>query len=149
MMTTKKQSAAATHVTTSKSVVSDTKEVKAVAAAPAKEETKAVEKTEAPAKKTTTAKKAPAKKAPAKKTTTRTTTKKAVAKKEEIKLEVYVEYIGKQVSEKDMVENAKKSWAYDYKKDESEIKSLSLYIKPEDNSVYYVVNGTDDGRIDF
>ena len=32
---------------------------------------------------------------------------------------------------------------------QEEIKTLELYVKPEDNAVYYVVNGTVTGQIEF
>ena len=32
---------------------------------------------------------------------------------------------------------------------DKEVKELNLYIKPEDNAVYYVVNGTSAGKVDI
>lgn len=79
-------------------------------------------------------------KAPAKKATKTT--------KKEIKTSVYVEYLGKQVEEKDMIAAVKKAWTKTGKKI-GDIKSLSLYVKPEEASVYYVINDTETGRVDF
>ena len=73
--------------------------------------------------------------------------KKAVAKKE-IKTSLYVEYYGKQVQEKDMIASVKKAWTKSGKK-VGDIKTMALYVKPEENSVYYVINGDSAGRIDF
>lgn len=82
-------------------------------------------------------KKAPAKKAPAKRTTA----------KKEIKVSTFVEYMGKQVGEKDMIAAVKKAWTKSAGKKVADIKSIDLYIKPEDGMVYYVVNGTDTGSV--
>ena len=73
--------------------------------------------------------------------------KKAAAKKE-IKTSLYVEYYGKQVQEKDMIAAVKKAWTKGGKK-VGDIKTMALYVKPEENSVYYVINGDSAGRIDF
>lgn len=86
-----------------------------------------------------TEKKAAAKKAPA---------KKAAAKKE-IKIKTYVQYMGRQVEEKDMIAAVKKSWTKEYGKKVGDIKDIALYIKPEDGAVYYVVNGTDTGSVQY
>lgn len=113
-------------------------------------------KTEAPAaeapKKTT--EKAPAKKTAAtKKTTEKTTTEKKTAEKKpaarkttakkaaSVNTEVYVQFLGKEVYAKDVVEGVKKIWTDDMGKKESELKDLKVYIKPEDNGAYYVING--------
>lgn len=73
--------------------------------------------------------------------------KKATTKKE-IKTSLYVEYYGKQVQEKDMIASVKKAWTKSGKK-VGDIKTMALYVKPEENSVYYVINGDSAGRIDF
>ncbi len=56
-----------------------------------------------------------------------------------MKANVYVEYAGKQVSEADMIKAAKALWTKSGKKI-SEIKSMRLYVKPEDSAVYVVIN---------
>ena len=75
------------------------------------------------------------------------TAKKAAAKKE-MKVEAVVEYYGRQVEEKDMIANVKKAWTKSGKK-VGDIKSMKLYIKPEEAAVYYVINGTDTGSVAF
>lgn len=129
------------------------KAVKAETAAKPAEATAAQIK--APAVKKATEKKTPEKKAPAKKTATKktttkkttTTTKKTTAKKE-IKVSTFVQYFGKQVEEKEIIDNVKKSWTDSGKKAE-DIKTMELYIKPEENVVYYVVNETERGSVEF
>ena len=73
--------------------------------------------------------------------------KKATAKKE-IKTSLFVEYYGKQVQEKDMIASVKKAWTKSGKK-VADIKTMALYVKPEENSVYYVINGDSAGRVEF
>lgn len=124
----------------------DTKtvEVKTTPAASV-EETK-----KAPAKKTTakktTAKKAPAKKtAAAKKATTAKTTTKAPAKKAAIKETLHVQFAGKSYTTEDLVKIAKDVWKYDLKQKVGDFKSVELYVKPEEQVVYYVINGEVSG----
>lgn len=77
--------------------------------------------------------------------------KKAATKstaKKEIKTTLYVEYYGKQVQEKDMIASVKKAWTKSGKK-VGDIKTMALYVKPEENSVYYVINGDSAGRVEF
>lgn len=102
-------------------------EVKAETKPEVKEETKA-----------SVEKKAPAKKAPAKKTTA----------KKDIKVKAVVEYYGKQVEEKDMIAAVKKAWTKSGRK-VADIKTIDLYIKPEEGAVYYVINGIDTGAVAF
>lgn len=56
-----------------------------------------------------------------------------------MKSSMYVEFQGKQVDEKEIVAKAKKIWVDNGNK-ASELKSLKLYIKPEENTAYYVFN---------
>ena len=109
------------------------KEVESVSAAP-KTEVKAPETEAAP--KTAAVKKAPAKtaavkKAPAKKTT---------AKKTEKTAALYVQYSGKSYSQEELVKIAEDVWKYDLKQKAKDLTSVELYVKPEENVVYYVMN---------
>ena len=83
------------------------------------------------------------------KTVTKTATKtvKKAAKKD-IKVKAFVEYYGKQVEEKDIIARVKKAWTKSGKK-VGDIKEMDLYIKPEENAVYYVINGTETGAVEF
>ena len=71
-------------------------------------------------------------------TKTATKTVKKAAKKD-IKVKAFVEYYGKQVEEKDIIARVKKAWTKSGKK-VGDIKEMDLYIKPEENAVYYVIN---------
>ena len=74
-----------------------------------------------------------------KKAAPKTTAKKSAAKKE-IKTEVVLQYGEKEVNTKDMIASVKKDWTKQKHKI-SEIKSIELYVKPEENTAYYVING--------
>lgn len=100
----------------------------------AKAEEKAPVKAEAkkPAAKKETAKKETAKKAaPA---------KKPVAAKAELKSEISVQFGGKSYSQEDLLKIAKDVWKYDLKQKAADLTSVELYVKPEENMVYYVMN---------
>jgi len=67
--------------------------------------------------------------------------KKTVAKKETEKSQnIYIEYQGKQIEQQDIINRVKDAWTQSGHRLTS-IKTLNIYIKPEDNAVYYVVNG--------
>lgn len=104
-------------------------------------ETPAEEKTEAPAKKTTT-RKTTTKSTTAKKTTTRKTTTKAV----EPTVDFYVEFNGVQEQYATIVENVKK--AYLAENEGAEITSVTVYLKPQENAAYCVINGESEFRMD-
>ena len=86
---------------------------------------------EKPVAKKETVKKAPAKKASA---------KKPVAKKAELKSEISVQFGGKSYSQEDLLKIAKDVWKYDLKQKAADLTSVELYVKPEENMVYYVMN---------
>ena len=56
----------------------------------------------------------------------------------------YVEYYGKQIDEANLVKEAKAIWTKNGNK-AADLKSLSLYVKPEENQVYYVFNDDETG----
>lgn len=127
-----------------KAAVKEPAEAKAPAKkAPAK---KTAVKKEAVKKETVkkeTVKKEPVKKAPVKKAAEKPAAapaKKAAAK-EEIKETVTVQFAGKSYSSEDLVKIAKDVWKYDLGRNEEEFKTVELYVKPEESSVYYVING--------
>lgn len=82
-----------------------------------------------------------------KKTEEKKAVKKAAPKKE-MKISVVVEYKGKQVEEKEMIAAVKKAWTKSGRRI-GEIKTMTLYVKPEENAVYYVINGIDTGAVPF
>lgn len=114
-------------------------------------EEKAVEKVEAAkteakavAEKVGETKKAVEKKAVAKKAAV----KKAVAKKEELKPEIYVQFNGQEAVLADVIEKAKKQFADEGHRAGS-IKTLQVYLKPEEYAAYYVINQKYAGRVNL
>ena len=59
------------------------------------------------------------------------------------KVALYVQYQGRQISQAEAVEAVKAAWTG------APIKTLDLYVKPEDGAVYYVVNGGEGGKLPF
>ena len=93
-------------------------------------------------------------KSAAKKTakTAKTTAKKAVntaaAKITEAKTEVIIQYQNNEVDIVKIKERVKAQFIAEGHKP-STIKDISIYVKPEDYSAYYVVNGKFSGRVDL
>ena len=117
-------------------VSNNTVEVKAAEVTEIKE-VKAEAKAEAPkaeAKKAEEPKKETAKKAPAK----------------DIKTSVVVQFAGKEVTEKDLIAAVKKAYTKKGNK-VGDIKTIEIYVKPEENAAYYVVTGVgaDDYKIEL
>lgn len=56
----------------------------------------------------------------------------------------YIEYYGKQIDEASLVKVAKSIWTKSGKK-AGDLKSLNLYVKPEENMAYYVFNDDETG----
>lgn len=70
----------------------------------------------------------------------KTTIRKAAAKKAELKSAVHVQFDGKSYSQEDLLKMAKDVWKYDLKQKARDLSSVELYVKPEENLVYYVMN---------
>ena len=119
------------------------------AAAPVKE---AEAKKAAPAAKAE--KKAPAKKAPAKKAevkkaaapAAKTAEKKAPVKKAaKVEETVNFQFSGKSYTPDDLMKIFRDVWKYDMTGREEDIRNVELYVKPEENTTYFVVNGSITG----
>ena len=124
-------------------VAAKTEAVAAETAKAAAEKTEAVK--EVVAEKTEAVKEVVAEKTV--KTAKKTTAKKPA--KKEIKVRTFVQYYGKEVEEKEMIAAVKKDWTKVNGKKVGDIKDITLYVKPEEAAVYYVVNGTDSGKVAF
>lgn len=90
-------------------------------------------------------KKPEAKKAEVKKTETKKAAepkaKKTSEKKENtVKNAFYVQYAGKEYTEKELLAEVKKAYTKLGHK-AADIKSVEIYLKPEENVAYYVING--------
>ena len=120
------------------------KETAAAEEAPAKAE----EKPAAKAAKTTTKKAAAPKKPAAAK---KPAEKKAPAKaaKKEAEQEMILQFGGREIKEKDLYERIQQIWIEGYGKKAEELKSLKVYVKPEEFTAYYVINDDVTGSIDL
>ena len=63
------------------------------------------------------------------------------AKESAQKTDMYIEFHSKKISEEALIKSAKDIWKYDLKRRVSELDSIELYVKPEEDMVYYVMNG--------
>ena len=102
------------------------------------EETVKVEKKAAKATKAKAEKEEKAEKKPAAKRTT----------KKAVKTTFVVQAGEKEVSMEEAVARVKEAWvaAGNVEKD---LKEIAVYVKPEDNAIYYVVNGDVTGKVEF
>ena len=107
-------------------------------------ETKAVKETEVKAEKKAAPK--AEKKAPAKKTAEKKAPAKKAAKAPAKKETVVVQFAGKELDVEAVVEAAKADFKANNK---GAVRSLNVYIKPEDNAAYYVVNSKVEGKIEL
>ena len=82
------------------------------------------------------------KKAPAKKPAAKRTRKAAV------KVSVVVQAAGKELTEAEIYERATEDWCKAGNK-KADLKELAVYVKPEDSAIYYVVNGSETGKVEF
>ncbi len=87
-----------------------------------------------------------AKKAPAKKTAT----KKAAAPKKEVKNETVItlQFYGNDVTVAAVEEKVKAAFVAEGHK-AGAIKTLNIYLKPEESAAYYVINDKHAGRVDL
>lgn len=79
----------------------------------------------------------------AKKTAAKTT------KKAELKTEFFLQFSGKEYTEKEILKKVKDVWTKDLKNKVGDMKDVKIYLKPEESAAYYVVNGDTTGKIDL
>ena len=65
----------------------------------------------------------------------------AVDTKPEITSAVTVQFSGKSYSTEDLIRIAKDVWKYDMERNEADLRTVEFFVKPEENKVYFVVNG--------
>ena len=114
-----------------------------------KEVAKEVAKTTRTTAKKTTTKKAAAPKKPA--AAKKPAEKKSPAKaaKKEAEQEMILQFGGREIKEKDLYERIQQIWIEGYGKKAEELKSLKVYVKPEEFTAYYVINDDVTGSIDL
>lgn len=106
-------------------------EVKEVVAKEAVAEVK--EEVKKPAAKKTAAKKPAAKKAEVKKV--------EVKEAEDVKVTVTLQFAEKSYTQETLLNIAKDVWKFDLNQKEDDLKTVELYVKPEESLCYYVFNG--------
>lgn len=57
-----------------------------------------------------------------------------------------IQFAGKEVNTQDVLSKAMTQFAAENK---AEVKDVTLYVKPEDNAAYYVVNGEFTGKVEL
>ncbi len=123
------------------------KAAKPVAKAPAKKEEPA--KKAEPAKAAKPAAKAPAKKAEPAKAAKPAAKVPAKTSATDIKKKVVLEYQNVKVEESVIISKVEKIWTKELKNKADDLKSLEIYLKPEDKKAYYVFNKKINGSIDL
>lgn len=73
--------------------------------------------------------------------------KKQAAKKVPVKETIYLQYLGREIDAEDIKKKVKEKWTKELKNKVSDIKSITLYLKPEENAAYYVINGEITGNV--
>ena len=108
---------------------------------PKAETKKAATKT---ATKKTTTKKTAAKKTTAKKSTTK---KAAAPKAASVTTFVELQYSYKHISYDELIQNVKNHFQYEMGGNVDDIKKINVYVKPEEDAAYYVINDKVQSRI--
>lgn len=62
---------------------------------------------------------------------------------------VYLQYAGKELDTAELIQRVKQVWTKEMKKKASEFKNVKLYVKPEENKAYYVINDEVTGCIEL
>ncbi|MCD8105538.1 MAG: DUF6465 family protein [Lachnospiraceae bacterium] len=77
--------------------------------------------------------------------------KKAVAKatKKPLKEEIYFQYAGKEINKDAVIKQIKEIWTKELNNKVGEIATITVYLKPEENKAYYVINGEVSGSVDL
>ena len=63
--------------------------------------------------------------------------------------EMYLQFAGKEYSEKELMKKVKEVWTKELKHKVGELKDVKLYLKPEESAAYYVINKDTTGRIEL
>lgn len=75
-------------------------------------------------------------------------TRKTPARKTKPEVVITLQYMGFEMTSEAIVQRVKEAWAAEGG-DESAIKKMELYVKPEDRAVYYVINGSGEGKVEL
>ena len=61
--------------------------------------------------------------------------------------DVYIQFMGREVYTKNILSNVRRIWTDELGKKEKDLKDIKIYIKPEENKAYYVINGDITGSV--
>ncbi len=92
---------------------------------------------------------APAKKDADKGTVAKKAAPKKTAKKASAKVDLFLQFAGKEYTEKDIFQKVKDVWTKEMKNKVGDLKDVQIYIKPEEFAAYYVINGETTGKVDL
>mgnify|MGYP006916083176 CR=1 FL=1 len=62
-----------------------------------------------------------------------------------VEAHLILQFVDRSVTYEELIQNAKNVWQFDMNRDPAEIKKLELYVKPEEDRTYFVVNDTETG----
>ncbi|MCI5868037.1 MAG: DUF6465 family protein [Dorea sp.] len=68
---------------------------------------------------------------------------------EELKTKVYLQYMGKETSTEEIADKVKLIWTKELGKEVQDMKSLNIYLKPEESAAYYVINEEITGKVEL
>lgn len=78
-----------------------------------------------------------------------TAAKKTTTKKTAVKETIYLQYLGKEIDKDDLMKKVKEVWTKELKNKVGDMKSVTLYLKPEENRAYFVINGEVTGSVEM
>ena len=70
-------------------------------------------------------------------------------KKPDVKTEMFLQFDGKEFTEKDIFAMVKEVWTKGFKNKVGDLKDVKIYLKPEESAAYFVVNGEVSGKVDL
>lgn len=65
------------------------------------------------------------------------------------KQEVYVQFAGKEILQKDLLDQVKEIWTKELGNKVKDMVDVKVYVKPEESVAYYVINETVTGTIEL
>ena len=80
-------------------------------------------------------------------TETKEATAKTPGRKPAVKATVEIQFGGNTRTTEELVKSAKDIWEFDLHREPADFKSVELYVKPEDNKVYYVINKDSENEV--
>ena len=76
-------------------------------------------------------------------------TEEKAAKKAELKTEMFLQFAGKEYTDKEIFDKIKYVWSKVLKNKVGDMKDVKIYLKPEESAAYYVINGDTTGKVDL